>query len=184
MSGDQYKIYDQHAVYFLTLTIVDWIDLFTRSDYSLIVTDSLNYCIKNMNLEVYSWVIMSNHVHLIVKVGEPFEMSGFLRDFKKFTSKAFIKRMNEINESRKEWMLDRFGYEAKRIGRAKNYKVWKDDNHAIEIADYIAIEPRIDYIHNNPVKALIVTQPEDYYFSSAIDYAGGKGLVEIVKFDG
>ena len=66
------------------------------------IKEELNYCIEKKNLEVYSWVIMSNHIHMVAKVREPYEMSGFLRDFKKYTSKAFIKRMYEINESRKD----------------------------------------------------------------------------------
>ena len=82
-------------------------------------------------------------------------------------------------ETTEEWLLDKFGFEARRTGRAKNYKIWKDDNHAIEIGDYITIEGKADYIHNNPVNAMIVLKPEDYIFSSAIDYADGKGLVNV-----
>jgi putative transposase len=179
MSGDRYPIVSQHGIYFLTLTVVDWIDLFTRKEYSMIMVDSLNYCIANKNLEVFSYVIMSNHVHIICKVNAPFELSDVLRDMKKFTSKELIKTIEEINESRREWLLDKFGFEARRTGRAKNYKIWKDDNHAIEIGDYITIEGKMEYIHNNPVSAMIVTKPEDYIFSSAIDYADGKGLVNV-----
>lgn len=44
MSGDKYIIADQQQMYFLTLTIIDWVDVFTRKDYKLIIVDSLNYC--------------------------------------------------------------------------------------------------------------------------------------------
>ena len=179
MSGDRYNINDHHGIYFLTMTVVYWIDLFTRKDYSLIIVDSLNYCVKAKNLEVFSWVIMSNYVHLVCKVNAPNNLSEVLRDFKKFTSKELIKAIEQTGESRREWLLDKFSFEAKRTGRAKNYKIWKDDNHAIEIGDYITIEGKMEYIHNNPVSAMIVSKPEDYIFSSAIDYADGKGLVEV-----
>ena len=87
MSGDQYKIQDQFGSYFLTLTVVRWVDIFTRTEYRDAIVDSLNYCVENKNLELNAWVIMSNHVHLVGCVtGEP-GMSSFLRDFKKFTSK-------------------------------------------------------------------------------------------------
>jgi REP element-mobilizing transposase RayT len=122
---------------------------------------------------------MSSHVHLVCKVNAPDNLSDVLRDFKKFTSKEIIKTMEQIGESRREWLLDKFNFEARRTGRAKNYKVWKDDNHAIAIGDYITIENKMDYIHNNPVTAMIVAKPEDYIFSSAVDYADGKGLVNI-----
>ena len=180
MSGDRYPIIDQNGIYFLTMTVVDWIDLFTRKEYSMIIVDSLNYCIQSKNIEVFSWVIMSSHVHLICRVNKPCNLSDVLRDFKKYTSKQLIKAIVEIGESRREWLLDKFGFEARRTGRAKNYKVWKDDNHAIEIGDYITIESKMEYIHNNPVAAMIVANPEDYILSSAIDYAEGAGLVKVV----
>jgi putative transposase len=64
--------------------------------------------------------------------------------------------VDEIFESRKEWLIKRFSFEAQRIGREKNYKIWEDDNHAIEIGEYIDIGQKINYIHENPVKAMIV----------------------------
>lgn len=181
MGGDRYKITDQNNIYFLTLTVVEWIDLFTRKEYSLVLIDALNYCSKEKGLVIFCYVIMSNHLHIICKTEHPFQLSEVLRDLKKFTSKKIIVTMNEISESRSEWLLDKFSFEAKRIGRAKYYKIWKDDNHAIEIGDYIDIEHKINYIHYNPVKAMIVRNPEEYIFSSAIDYCDGKGLVEITR---
>lgn len=178
MSGDRYIISDQHAVYYLTCTIVQWIDLFTRVEYKDVIVDSLNHCIKEKNLVVYAWVIMSNHIHLVAYCNEPGSISAFLRDFKKFTSKKFIEIMSEINESRQEWLLDKFAFEAKRTRRAENYKIWKDDNHAIDLTNIDVME-KINYIHNNPVKAGIVDNPEEYIYSSARDYAEKKGLVNI-----
>ena len=78
-------------------------------------------------------------------------------------------------------MLDKFSFEAKRTKRATNYKIWRDDNHAICMKNTDWITQRINYIHDNPVKQMIVFNPEDYIFSSAIDFADGKGLVEIEK---
>ena len=178
MSGDRYVISDQHASYFVTCTVIHWIDLFTRKDYKDIIVDSLNHCIEKKHLVVYGWVIMTNHIHLAARCNPPGEMSGFLRDFKKFTSKKFIKTMEAINESREDWLLDKFSFEARRTNRAENYKVWKDDNHAIDLS-HINIMEKIDYIHNNPVRAGLVDYPEHYVYSSARDYAGEKGLVNV-----
>jgi putative transposase len=182
MSGDRYKIQNQNGIYFLTFTVIDWIDLFTRKDYCIVIVDALNYCIKEKHLEVFSWVIMSSHLHIVCRVIEPGKLSDVVRDFKKYTSKEFIKLMNEIGESRRDWLLKRFAIEANRVGRAKNYKIWKDDNHAIEIVDNISIEQKVNYIHENPVKAMIVCHAHEYIFSSAIDFAEGKGLVNVIKF--
>jgi len=119
-------------------------------------------------------------------------MSGFLRDpiaigFKKFTSKALAEKIIEIGESRREWLLNKFdpiaiGFEGKKSGKIKDFKIWTVDNHAIEIFGYINIEEKVNYIHQNPVKAMIVYCAEQYVFSSAIDYADGIGLVKITKY--
>ena len=104
MSGDRYIIADQQQVYFLTCTIVHWVDVFTRKEYKIIITDSLNYCIQNKGLEVFAYVLMSNHLHLIVKAKEGFVLSNILRDFKNHTSKQIASTITEIGESRREWL--------------------------------------------------------------------------------
>jgi putative transposase len=180
MAGDRYFIKDQKATYFLTLTVVNWIDIFTRVDYRDAVVDSLNYCINEKGLILNSWVIMSNHIHLIGRVENKIGMSGFLRDFKKYTSKEIAKLIVEIPESRRDWLLDKFAFEARRTGRAKFYKIWKDDNHAIDLTNNpISVLEKIEYIHMNPVVGRWVENPEDYLYSSALDYSNGKGMVKI-----
>jgi putative transposase len=143
MSGDKYIIRNQHEAYFLTLTVVQWVDLFSRKEYRDIVTDSLNYCIEHKNLELYAWVIMTNHIHLVASCKEPFKLSDFLRDFKKFTSKRFIDKISEIPESRRDWLLDKFSFEARRTKRAENYKIWMDDNHAGRVGDIDHLSPDV-----------------------------------------
>eukprot|EP01038_Epipyxis_sp_PR26KG_P018088 gene18088-25398_t len=181
MSGDRYPIVNQELPYFLTITVVEWVDIFSRKEYKIIIVDALNYCIQNKGLEVYAWVIMSNHLHLIVRAKEGFILSHILRDFKKFTSKEIVSTIKEIPESRRDWLLNRFSFEAKRTGRAKYYKVWRDDNHAICLERTDWILQRLNYLHQNPVRQMIVSNCEDYIFSSAVDYTGGKGLVSVTK---
>jgi len=86
MSGDRYLISDQNGMYFMTFTVIDWVDVFTREEYKIIITDSMNYCIDKKGLIVYSWIIMSSHVHVIWQAKEGFRMSDMVRDFKKFTA--------------------------------------------------------------------------------------------------
>jgi REP element-mobilizing transposase RayT len=128
--------------------------------------------------EDYWRVIMSNHIHIVGQIGGALGMSGFLRDFKKYTSKRILETIEEIPESRREWLLDKFSCEARRTRRATNYKLWKDDNHAIYMRD-IDIMNKVDYIHNNPVNAGLVAEPVHYLYSSGIDYADGKGMVNV-----
>jgi len=180
MSGDRYYITDQHAVYFLTFTVVHWIDVFTRPEYKEVITDSLNYCIENKGLECHAWVLMTNHMHLIVRAEPPAKLSAVIRDFKKYTSKKILSIIEASAESRKEWLLHKFKFEAQRTGRAENYKLWADDNHAIMLDGSNLFQQKLNYIHDNPVRKQIVINPEDYIFSSAADYCGKKGLVNVV----
>ena len=181
MSGDKYKIENTNEKYFVTFTIVNWIDVFTRKDYKLLLVDALNYCIENKGLNVFGWVIMSNHIHLIISAKENYILSHIIRDFKKFTSKKIVERIQETGESRSEWMLDKLNFEAKRTGRAENYKLWQDSNHAVCVETTEWFLTRLNYIHQNPVRQMIVEQPHEYIFSSAIDFNDGKGLVKIIK---
>ena len=109
-----YKIINQNALHFVTMTVVGWIDVFTREEYRKVILDSLAYCQKEKGLVVNAYVIMSNHIHLICYAREPFLLSEVLRDFKKFTSKSIFTAIQaNNNESRKEWMLHLFSYYAK-----------------------------------------------------------------------
>jgi len=178
MGGSRYIITDQNQTYFITCTLVGWIDLFTRPEYKNIIVDSLNYCIHNKGLVLNAWVLMTNHLHFIGRCNEPHKMSDFLRDFKKFTSKQLTAAIVEIPESRRDWLLDKFSFEARRTSRAENYKIWQDNNHPIDLQE-IDPDQKLNYIHENPVKAGIVEFPEQYLYSSARDYTGIKGLVDI-----
>jgi putative transposase len=91
-------------LHFLTHTVVDWIDVFTRMELAQVIVDSLNFCIANKGLEVYVWCLMPSHLHMIARTtpGARNNLSDVMRDFKKFTSNKIIETLPEINESRKE----------------------------------------------------------------------------------
>lgn len=131
MSGDRYTIQDQHYIHYLTFTVVEWIDVFTRPEYKRIIIDSLNYCIKAKGMQCYAWVLMTNHLHLIVDTHPPFKLSDVIRDFKKHTSKQIVNTISEIPESRREWLLHKFQFAARSTHRAEQYKVWQDGYHGI-----------------------------------------------------
>ena len=183
MSGDRYIINDHNAAYFLTLTVVDWVDVFTRPQYKMQIVDALNYCAQNKGLKIYAWCLMSNHLHLIAEAKPNHTLSNILRDFKKFTAKAIIKLVETEPESRRDWMLYRFRYAGKYLKRIKTYKFWQDSNHAIVLDDHKIFDQKLNYVHENPVTSMIVKEPENYLFSSAGDYAGFKGLVKIDFMD-
>jgi putative transposase len=177
--AEAYRISDQHAPYFITLTIIDWVDIFTRKEYKDIVVDSLNYCIENKGLCVYEYVIMSNHIHAIVSSSQPNALSDTIRDLKKFTSKRILDSIQIINESRKVWLLNKFSFAGRRNLNNTNYQVWVQDYHAVELRDKDMWEQRTEYIHQNPVRAGIVERAEDYLYSSAGKYFNKSNLVKL-----
>jgi len=156
-----YKIQDQSAPHFLTFQIVQWADIFTRKIYRDIIIESFKYCCDNKGLEIYAYVIMSNHIHMLAK-SEKENLSGIIRDFKRHTSNQIIEAVQNKEESRKEWLLMIFRYAAKGHRRNENYQVWTHENHAEQIFSNKFIEQKIEYIHNNPVRAGLVEKPEDY----------------------
>ena len=179
MSGDKYKITDQNALYFLTLTVVDWVDVFTRKIYKQDIVESLSFCQQKKGLSVYAWCIMSNHIHLICRAKDNFRLSDILRDFKKFTAKKIIERIKNEPESRRAWLLHRFKYAAKFKNQNPEFMFWNKSNHAVLLDTNNMMDERLNYIHQNPVEAGIVDEPECYIYSSARDYSGRKGLLEI-----
>ena len=121
--SEKYKFYNPDGIYFVTSTITEWVDLFTRSDYCNVVIDSLKYCQKNKGLVIHAWCIMPSHLHMIISSNSESLLSETLRDFKRFTSVEIVKTIENINESRKEWISNIFREVAGKIKRVENYKV-------------------------------------------------------------
>jgi putative transposase len=82
--GSAYRVKDQENMYFITCTVHPWVDVFTRSGYIDILLDSLWFCQQNKGLEIYAWVVMTNHIHLVVR-SKTGKLSNTIRDFKKFS---------------------------------------------------------------------------------------------------
>lgn len=171
-----YRIYNQQGVYFITCTITQWVDVFTRKDYADIIVGSLKYCRAEKGLEIFAWVIMSNHIHLIISCKDGYQLSDILRDFKKYTASQVVNAIEQTpRESRKNWLL----WLLKKDGAIT---FWQNDNHAEEITSESFFKTKLDYIHNNPVRAGMVYKEEEYPYSSARAYYGGDALIELNYF--
>jgi REP element-mobilizing transposase RayT len=178
--SSSYKI-SGDDLYYLTFQIVGWIDIFTRKIYRDIVIESFQFCQQHKGLNLYAYVIMSNHIHLLAQ-SEKGDLSGIIRDFKNNTSKKFLKVLNDPVESRSDWMKLVFEYHGKFKNKQTN-QVWTHENHAEHIYSQKFMEQKVDYIHNNPVRAGIVSRPEDYLYSSASNYAEMDSILEVIKLD-
>ena len=172
------KIRDQASTHFLTFTVMGWIDIFSRTRYRDIIIESFKYCQANKELKIAAYVIMSNHIHTIWTATNN-NLSDVIRDFKTFTSKAILKSIDTETESRKDWLLYMFAYYARGTNANDYFKLWTNNNHPENIYSKDFLISKINYIHQNPVRANIVAEAEHYIYSSASNYNSGKGLIDV-----
>ncbi len=163
----------------MSFATVYWLDVFIRDHYSWALMESLDFCRKNKGMEIYAWCIMPSHIHLIFRAKNN-NPGGLLRDFKTYTSKkiqALI--LDNPQESKKEWMIWMMKRAGAKNSNVKGRQFWQQHNKPIELWSPKVINQKVDYIHFNPVESGFVNEPHDWKYSSAIDYSGGKGLLEI-----
>ncbi|HTF82404.1 MAG TPA: transposase [Cytophagales bacterium] len=171
-----YSIKDPGAVHFVTFTVHQWADVFTRQLYIDEFLSSIKYCQEHKGLEVYAWVVMSNHVHMILRAQDE-NLSDVIRDLKKYTSKNIYKAIaDHPKESRKEWLLRVLSHEDR-------IWFWEEGYHGEQIFDVGFYESKLNYIHMNPVRAGIVEKEEEYLNSSASAIYGTRaGKINLSKF--
>jgi putative transposase len=175
----KYKFKNPEGIYFISFATVYWIDVFIRNEYKEIVIESWKYCQKEKGLVIYAWIIMSSHVHMIISSKEN-KLEDIVRDMKSYTSGKLKRTIIEHQgESRKEWMLWMMERAGRKNSNNNNFQFWQQHNKPIELSDNKIMDQKLDYIHNNPVVEGIVDNPEDYVYSSARDYCGIKGLIDI-----
>lgn len=175
----KYKFHNPSAAYFVSFAVVNWIDVFTRETYFKVILDSLEYCRKFKGMVLFAYCIMPNHIHLLFRDANE-NPSGLLRDFKGFTSKKMIVSIQEHpQESRRERMLWMFKRAGEKNSNVIGYQFWQQNNHPIELWSTPVIKQKFNYIHNNPVKAGLVTEPWEWKYSSARNYAHLDAVIEI-----
>jgi REP element-mobilizing transposase RayT len=167
------------GVYFVSFATVYWIDVFVREIYFEAVVSSLDYNRKNKGMELFCYCIMPSHLHLIFR-DKNSNPSLLLGKIKEHTSKQIQKMIKEnYSESRREWMTEKFVIAGSESSNVKNGQFWQHHNKPIEIWTREVMEQKMNYIHLNPVVSGFVTEPHYWKYSSAMDYSGGKGPIEI-----
>ena len=154
---------DENLTHFLTITTIEWIDIFTKPQYFQIIVDSLKYCRDNKGLLLYEFIIMTNHIHLIVKAKEGNKLSQIISDFKKHTTREILK---ELEEDNRRYILNLI---KNSFAKKKNYQnqIWQRENYPELITSEKFIFQKANYIYNNPVKRGYVIKLEDWRYSSA-----------------
>ena len=112
-------------------------------DAAQLTLDTLSFYRQRHEVEIYGFVVMPDHVHLVVKILPPVTLPRWMNRFK--------------------------SYIARQLGKGP---IWQKGYWSEVIPSMKFLEQKLNYIHANPVRAGLVEEIEDYPWSSAQDYYG------------
>jgi len=174
MGRSRYKITDPQATHFITLTVLHWIPVFTRPATVEILLNAVRHLISK-GLKVYSYVILENHCHFIVQSPA---LDQDIARLKSYTAKQLI---HWLAENKIRQVLDQLAFYKKAHKNDCAYQFWQEGVHPEFIQNDAMMRQKIEYIHHNPVKRGYVDEAEHWRYSSARDYAGKSGLLEVSR---
>ncbi|VAW39931.1 Transposase and inactivated derivatives [hydrothermal vent metagenome] len=162
----------------MTCTILHWIPIFTRPETVKVILDSLKYLQKDVGLRIYAFVILENHLHLIVQSNN---VSKDMSRFKSYTARNIVDYL-KLNNAKS--ILDQLSFYKKAHKQDREFQLWQEGIQPKQIQSIDMMKDRINYIHNNPVKRGYVDVPKHWRYSSARIYEGNQGLLDIEVADG
>ena len=169
---------DPAHLYFITASAVQQAHVFQRDVIKRILVDSLNTGRILGQYELFAFVIMPNHVHLIIRCLNGYTPGDVVREFKKATANLILRQYEAENNHE----VLAFFASAVKPGQKQEHAVWEDEYQAKNIFSPAFLHQKLDYIHHNPVQPhwCLVEQPEQYVWSSARFYlAGGRALIPL-----
>ncbi len=173
----QEMIFSKEHAEFLTVTCLEWKHILTEDIFKDIIIESLTYLTKSQRIYVYGFVIMSNHFHLIWQMMGDHQRSDVQRDFLKYTGQQILKTMHkQQSEILKDLLVN---------AKDRKHQVWERNSLGVPLWSPEVFRQKLDYIHNNPVKAGLCKLPEDYKYSSARFYEKNeKDWVFLTHYEG
>ena len=175
----KYKFGDYSKLYFISFAVIQWIDLFVRKEYKDILVLSWKFCQHQKGLKVYGWFFMTSHVHMIVGTKQR-PLEKIIGEMKSYTSRSLRKAIAEHpGASRREWMLLMMQHAGLKNSNNNHWQLWQQHNHPNKLSAIEMFHQKLKYIHMNPVEAGFVEHEEDYLYSSAGDFYGKKGMIEL-----
>ena len=151
---------------FITATCLDWKPVLSSDRSKDIIIESLRFLTRNERVLIYAFVLMNNHIHLIWQMLGENKRSDVQRDFLRYTSQRILQGLKKDHG----WL-----YDALIVNAAdRNRQVWKRNALSISLWTPSVFDQKLEYIHNNPVRAGLCRYPEDYRYSSAAFYLCNK----------
>ncbi len=174
MGRSRYKIIHIDQPHFLTLSILHWIPVFTRPETVNHLLNSFTHLIDR-GLKLYAYVILENHLHLIAQSPQ---LNKDMTNFKSYTARRII---DHLKHEKVTTILDQLAFYKKPHKTDRSYQLWQEGMHPQLISSESMLKQKINYIHHNPVKRGYVDHAEHWRYSSARDYLGQAGLIDIHK---
>ena len=174
MGRSRYKFTQPDQPHFMTLTVLHWIPVFTRPATVDILLNSLHHLMQQ-GLKLYAYVILENHLHLIAQSAQ---LDHDIARFKSYTARRLIDHLyaNNVNT-----ILDQLRFYKKAHKDDRDHQFWQEGVHPELIQSEAIMQQKIVYIHQNPVKRGYVDEEQHWRYSSARNYAGQNGLLEVCK---
>ena len=168
-----------NAIYYITIVVYNRLPIFTTANYVIPVIDSLNYYRYKQNYKLLGYVIMPDHVHLLIWIQGKSTISEIMRDLKKYTAVRII-RQAEV-EGRQDFQTA-FSEAGTKTGRSQN-KVWQDSFWDKIIYSEKILRKKLNYIHRNPVRARLVESAEAYPYASYRNYVNDDDSIILIDRD-
>ncbi len=157
---------------FFTATINEWKHALAPEKYKTIITDCLRDMAGRKQIELNAFVVMDSHVHFIWQPLQEYTPSQVQATFTSFTAKEIIKQLSIDNpELLKTLEVNKYD---------RTFQVWKRRSLSIELFTEKTLMQKLEYIHDNPVKAGLVKYPEEYVYSSARFYHDGRDVFKML----
>lgn len=173
MARSRYKILDDNHPYFHTCAVVGWLPVFTRSETSDLLLESLHFLQSNDDFKLYGYVILENHLHFICQSED---QSGCVRRFKSYTARKIIDHLEQVKARS---LLQHLTFYRKKYKKDSRYQLWQEGSHPQQIFSEKVMRQKLEYIHHNPVARGYVDDPLHWRRSSARNYVGLEGLIEV-----
>ena len=173
MPRSRYKVVQAQTPHFLTMTINNWLPVFTRPETVNIIFQSWRYLQHQADFKLYAYVILENHLHCVAASEN---LAADVQRFKSYTAREIIAYLQATNAQR---LLDLLKFFKRAHKTQSTYQLWEEGSHPQLIESESVMRQKVDYIHYNPVKRGYVDKPEDWRYSSARVYAGQPGLMEV-----
>ena len=173
MTRNRYRILDTDHPYFITATIIEWLPLFTDPRIVQFILDSMLFMQEQKRIVIYAYVIMENHLHMILSSPH---LSTEIGKFKSFTARQIIDHLENTNN---RLVLDKLHSFKLAFKTDRTYQLWQEGNHPKQISSKEMMIQKIEYIHYNPVRRGYIDIPVHWRYSSARDYENQTGLIPV-----